>query len=286
MQLPYYITREDILASCRLALAEDVRDGDATTLAVVPDAARITAKFVARKSCVVCGIPVASAVFELLGGSIEFEARVEDGHNCEAGQCIAVVTGDARTILTGERTALNYMQRLSGIATITAKYVAALGETSTKLLDTRKTTPGLRLLEKYAVFCGGGQNHRIGLFDRIMIKDNHRELAKLLGPDSIACAVELCRRKYPELEIEVEADCLEEVSAAADAGVEYILLDNMSNEMMSEAIKLGNGRSKMEASGNITLERLPSLRNLGLDFISCGALTHSAPSVDIGLDIE
>ena len=141
------------------------------------------------------------------------------------------------------------------------------------------------MLEKYAVKVGGAQNHRFGLFDRIMIKDNHREMAKTVGEGSIAWAVRQCREKYPKLEIEIEADCLDEVRQAADAGVEYILLDNMSNDMMAEAIKIIAGRAKTEASGNITIERLPSLRNLGLDFISSGALTHSAPSIDIGLDI-
>ena len=177
------------------------------------------------------------------------------------------------------------MQRLSGIATMTRQYVLALGDSKTKLLDTRKTTPGLRMLEKYAVKVGGAQNHRFGLFDRIMIKDNHREMAKSVGEGSIAWAVRQCREKDPKLESEIEADNLDEVRQAADAGVEYILLDNMSNDMMVEAIKIIAGRAKTEASGNITLERLPSLRNLGLDFISSGALTHSVKSIDIGLDI-
>ena len=204
---------------------------------------------------------------------------------CKPGTELAVVCGKAQPILTGERCALNFMQRLSGIATMTRQYVLALGDSKTKLLDTRKTTPGLRMLEKYAVKVGGAQNHRFGLFDRIMIKDNHREMAKSVGEGSIAWAVRQCREKYPKLEIEIEADNLDEVRQAADAGVEYILLDNMSNEMMVEAIKIIAGRAKTEASGNITLERLPSLRNLGLDFISSGALTHSVRSIDIGLDI-
>ena len=260
--------------------------GDATTLAIVPADASVTARFVARKQCVVAGLPVAQTVFRMLDESVVFNSQMEDGDFCQAGQCMATVSGHARAILTGERTALNFLQRLGGIATLTRKYVEALGDSKTKLLDTRKTTPGLRLVEKYAVLCGGGQNHRIGLYDRIMIKDNHRELAKLLGPNSIAKAVELCRKNYPNLEIEVEADCLAEVRAAADSSVEYILLDNMTNEQMAEAIRVIAGRAKTEASGNITLERLPSLRNLGLDFVSSGALTHSAPAVDIGLDME
>jgi nicotinate-nucleotide pyrophosphorylase (carboxylating) len=198
---------------------------------------------------------------------------------------LAVVRGSARAILTGERTALNFVQRLCGIATLTRRYVEALGDCGTKILDTRKTTPGWRFLEKYAVRAGGGQNHRFGLYDRVMIKDNHRELAKLSGPDSIARAVSACRAAYPGLEVEVEADTLAEVQAAAAATVDYILLDNMSTEMMAEAVRLVGGRARLEASGGITLERLPGLAGLGLDFISVGALTHSAPAVDIGLDL-
>ena len=286
MKLPDYLKEDEIRRICRAALEEDVATGDATTLAIVPADASVTARFVARKQCVVAGLPVAQTVFRMLDESVVFNSQMEDGDFCQAGQCMATVSGHARAILTGERTALNFLQRLGGIATLTRKYVEALGDSKTKLLDTRKTTPGLRLVEKYAVLCGGGQNHRIGLYDRIMIKDNHRELAKLLGPNSIAKAVELCRKNYPNLEIEVEADCLAEVRAAADSSVEYILLDNMTNEQMAEAIRVIAGRAKTEASGNITLERLPSLRNLGLDFVSSGALTHSAPAVDIGLDME
>ena len=225
------------------------------------------------------------AIFHELDRSLDFQPLVQEGDFCKPGTELAVVCGKAQPILTGERCALNFMQRLSGIATMTRQYVLALGDSQTKLLDTRKTTPGLRMLEKYAVKVGGAQNHRFGLFDRIMIKDNHREMAKSVGEGSIAWAVRQCREKYPKLEIEIEADNLDEVRQAAYAGVEYILLDNMSNDMMVEAIKIIAGRAKTEASGNITLERLPSLRNLGLDFISSGALTHSVRSIDIGLDI-
>ena len=268
-----------------LALTEDIGSGDATTLAVVPAELRTTAHFVARKACVCSGLPVVQAVFAELDPSLTFTAHVADGDTCPAGTDLATIAGNARAILTGERVALNFIQRMSGIATMTHRYVEALGPSKTVLLDTRKTTPGLRMLEKYSVLMGGAQNHRIGLYDCIMIKDNHREMAKLTGPDSIARAVAACRKAYPNLEIEVEADCLEEVAQAADAGVEYILLDNMDNDTMVEAVRLVHGRAKTEASGNITLERLPSLANLGLDYISSGALTHSAPSIDIGLDI-
>jgi nicotinate-nucleotide pyrophosphorylase (carboxylating) len=270
----------------QLVLEEDVGSGDATTLAIVPEELCTEARFVVREDCVLAGLPVVEAVFRALSSKVKLKALVADGDFCAAGTTVASVTGPARAILTGERTALNFLQRLSGVATLTRRYVETLGDSRTVLLDTRKTTPGLRLLEKYAVKMGGAQNHRIGLYDRVMIKDNHRALAKWFGPDSIRRAVQACRDKYPALEIEVEADTLQDVRDAADCGVEYILLDNMSNETMAEAIKINAGRAKLEASGNITLERLPSLRNLGLDFVSVGALTHSAPSIDIGLDID
>lgn len=272
-------------ALCRQVIAEDVGSGDATTLAIVPADLQIEAHFVARQECVCCGLPVVAALFRELAADVVLECLAAEGELCQPGRRLATVRGNARAILTGERAALNFVQRLSGVATLTRTYVQALGDSPTRILDTRKTTPGLRLLEKYAVAVGGGQNHRIGLYDRIMIKDNHRELAKLSGPDSIARAVSLCRQKYPGLEIEVEADTLAEVAQAAACGVDYILLDNMSNAEMAEAIRLIAGRARTEASGGITLQRLPQLRHLGLDFISVGALTHSAPAVDIGLDI-
>ena len=267
-----------------LALTEDIGSGDATTLAVVPAELRTTAHFVARKACVCSGLPVVQAVFAELDPSLTFTAHVADGDTCPAGTDLATIAGNARAILTGERVALNFIQRMSGIATMTHRYVEALGPSKTVLLDTRKTPPGLRMLEQSSVLMGGAQHPRLGLYHRIMIKDNHREMAKLTGPDSIARAVAACRKAYPNLEIEVEADCLEEVAQAADAGVEYILLDNMDNDTMVEAVRLVHGRAKTEASGNITLERLPSLANLGLAYISSGAPTHSAPSTDIGLD--
>lgn len=202
------------------------------------------------------------------------------------GDKLAEISGPARGILIAERTALNFLQRLSGIATTSAKYAKALEGTRTVVLDTRKTTPGYRNLEKYAVAVGGATNHRIGLYDRVMIKDNHRELAAMEGPGGIARSVERARKFRPDLEIEVEADSLDEVREAADAGVEYIMLDNMSDEMMAEAVQIVNGRAKLEASGGITLERLPRIGKIGVDFVSAGALTHSVKAADISLDIE
>ena len=286
MTLPAYLTEAAIRDLCQRAIAEDVGPGDASTLAIVPPEQTVTASFVPRRPCVVAGMPILKILFAELSADVDFQVRVEDGQSAQAGETIAVASGNARAILTGERTALNLLQRLSGIATMTRRYVEALGDSRTVLLDTRKTTPGLRLFEKYAVLMGGGANHRLGLYDRIMLKDNHLALARLTGPDAVRRAVRQCRQKYPGLEIEVEADNLEDVRLAAEAGVEYILLDNMSNEEMAEAIRLIAGRARTEASGNITLERLPSLRNLGLDFVSSGALTHSATAIDIGLDIR
>ncbi len=279
------LNRSQLLNLVRAALAEDVGSGDATTLAVIPPELQTSAAMVTRQDCVCAGLPVAEMLFQELDRGLAFEALVAEGERCRAGQTLAAVRGSARAILTGERTALNFVQRLSGIATLTRRYVDALGNCRTRILDTRKTTPGLRLLEKYAVRLGGGQNHRFGLYDRVMIKDNHRELAKFAGPDSIRRAVAACRAAYPTLEVEVEADTLDDVSAAVAAGADHILLDNMSDEEMAEAVRRVGGRAQLEASGGITLERLPGLARLNLDFISVGALTHSAPAVDIGLDI-
>ena len=279
------LTRSLLLNLVRTALAEDVGSGDATTLAVVPAALQVSAAMVTRQPCVCAGLPVAEVLFEELDAALAFEAQVAEGERCAAGQTLAVVRGSARAILTGERTALNFVQRLCGIATLTRRYVDALGDSRTRILDTRKTTPGLRALEKYAVRQGGGQNHRYGLYDRIMIKDNHRELAKGTGPGSIRQAVAACRVAYPKLEVEVEADTLADVEAAVEAGADYILFDNMSDEEMVQGVRLVAGRALTEASGGITLERLPGLARLGLDFISVGALTHSASAVDIGLDL-
>ena len=279
------LNEENIERLCRMALEEDVGTGDITTLAIVPEAMQATAFFTTREDCVCCGLPVMMKLMKMLDKYMDITCHVSDGDFCLAGTRLATIKGSARAILTGERTALNFMQRLSGVATMTHKYVEALGDSKTKILDTRKTTPGYRELEKYAVAKGGGTNHRIGLYDRFMIKDNHRELAKMEGPDAIARAVEACRKYNGGLLVEVEADSVDDVIAATMAHADIILLDNMSNKVMAEAIKFIDGRCRTEASGGITLERLPSMANLGLDFISVGALTHSAPSIDIGLDM-
>ncbi|MDR0933069.1 MAG: carboxylating nicotinate-nucleotide diphosphorylase [Victivallales bacterium] len=278
--------RADLLIE--LALNEDLSTtGDVTTSSVVPEDATATALLRCKEPhMVLAGIQVAERVFKIVEPRLLFKAIREDGDVCEYGEIIAEISGPARGILVAERTALNFLQRLCGVATTARKYAEALEGTVTEVLDTRKTTPGFRNLEKYAVAIGGATNHRIGLYDRVMIKDNHRELAAMEGSGGIARSVKRAREKYPELEIEVEADSLEEVREAAESGAEYIMLDNMSDETMAEAVKIVAGRSKLEASGGITLERLPRIGKLGVDFVSSGALTHSVKAADISLDIE
>ena len=272
----------------KLAYEEDLENaGDTTTLAVIPAETQAKAILLCKENnMVLAGIAVAERVFRYLDADLKFTALKQDGDLCQKGDKLAVISGKAQSILTAERTALNFLQRLCGVASTSRKYAEALKGTACVALDTRKTTPGWRNLEKYAVQCGGSTNHRIGLFDRVMIKDNHRELAKLEGENSIERSVERCRKMFPDLEVEVEADSLEEVKHALNSGAEYILLDNMTNEEMAEAVKLANGKSLLEASGGITIERLPSIGQIGVDFVSAGALTHSVKSSDISLDIQ
>ena len=269
-----------------LSFDEDIKEGDATSLSVIPDNVKTTARFVTREQCVVAGLAIAERVFKKLDNEIEFNAKVQDGDLLKKGDIIAIVTGNAQALLTGERTALNFLQRLCGIATTSYNYVSALPKNSiTKILDTRKTTPSWRNIEKYAVAAGGATNHRIGLYDRVMIKDNHRELAGLEGEGGIKRSVKRARAMYPLLEVEVEADNLDEVKEAVDAKADYILLDNMTNEQMAEAVSINNGIAQLEASGGITIERIKEIGKLGVDFISVGALTHSVKAIDISLEI-
>lgn len=270
-----------------LALSEDLADrGDTTSKSVIPADARAFGVLYAKSDCVLAGLAVAEAVFKKLDPECEFKYILHDGDKCPAQTVIAEITGNAVAMLTAERTALNFIQRLCGVATMANAYAASVKESPMEVLDTRKTTPGWRNLEKYAVAVGGASNHRIGLFDRIMIKDNHREMAGMEGPGGILRSVERARAMYPDLEIEVEVDTLEELDEALQSGCEYILLDNMTTPMMAEAVKRNNGRAKLEASGNITIERLPEIAAVGVDFASSGALTHSVKSADISLDIK
>ena len=271
----------------KLALEEDFADrGDLTSLATIPIKKQVKAYFLVKEDCVCVGLDIVEEVFKQVDESLIFQSFVNDGDFCLKGTNVAVISGKARAILSGERIALNFMQHLLGIATETKKYVEALGNSKTKILDTRKTTPVYRQLEKYAVKMGGGVNHRFGLYDRMMIKDNHRQLNVVDGLADIKSMVNLCRQKYPDVEVEVEADTLEEVREAVKVRADYILLDNMTNEQMVEAIAINKGVCKLEASGGITLERIASLANLGLDYISVGALTHSVKAIDISLEIK
>jgi nicotinate-nucleotide pyrophosphorylase (carboxylating) len=271
-----------------LALAEDIGTGDITTLATVPDSATAEGTILAKQGAVISGIEVARLVFLIADPSVRFEALVDDGQRVEAFTPLARVSGSARSLLTVERTALNFMQRLCGVATITARYVAEIDGSDSRLVDTRKTTPGMRLLEKLAVRHGGGHNHRFGLADGVLIKDNH--LAAIGGPDRVAKAIRSTRALAPHtLRIEVEVATLDELDEAIAAGADAIMLDNMSNQQISEAVArrdASDRRILLEASGGVTLERIRGLAATRVDLISCGALTHSAPAIDISLDLE
>jgi len=270
-----------------LALTEDLSDvGDATSKSVIPEDTKAVAVLRCKEDLVCAGLPVAEQVFKKVCPDVKWTPLVKEGEFCKAFTAMAEVSGRAQDLLTAERTALNFLQRLCGVATSSKKYADALKDSDTKVLDTRKTTPGWRNLEKYAVDMGGATNHRIGLYDRIMIKDNHRELAGLEGEKGITRSVERARSMYPSLEVEVEADTLEEVAEAIEAKADYILLDNMTNEEMSEAVKMNKGRCMLEASGGITIERLPSIGKIGVDFVSVGALTHSVKASDISMEIK
>ena len=268
------------------ALAEDVGSGDVTTLATVPESAQSHAIMVAREPLVVAGLAWAEEAFRHVSPQVRIEATAQDGQHVGAGQVLLRVEGPSRALLTAERVALNFAQRLSGVATITARFVEAVRGTKAHILDTRKTTPGWRIFEKYAVACGGGTNHRIGLFDLVLIKDNHLAALRDAKPSAIAAAVQRARTAYPQIRVEVEADTFEQARQAADAGADIILLDNMTTEQLREAVHLVGGRAKLEASGGVTLDTVRAIAETGVDFISVGAITHSARAVDIALDFE
>jgi len=266
----------------RRALEEDVGDGDVTTEAIVPAHLQARGTFLVKSEGVLAGLEVAFEVFRQLekGPVGSFAVRVRDGEWCRPGTEVADIVAPARTLLVGERTALNYLQRLSGIATLSRRFAEAANGRIT-ILDTRKTTPTLRALEKYAVRVGGGANHRGGLFDAILIKDNHIALA-----GGVKAAIDRARGHRPGMPIEIEAATLHDVDRALAGGAEVILLDNMSTADIRIAVARAAGRAKTEISGGVTLERLPELAATGADFVSVGALTHSAPAIDISFDIE
>lgn len=277
---------EEVRRAVELALAEDIGSGDVTTLAVVPAASTAKAVMRARESLVVAGLDLAERAFRVQSSELRIEAEAQDGQRLQPGQMLLTISGLARPILTAERVALNFIQRLSGIATLTAQFVEAIKGTRARILDTRKTTPGWRHLEKYAVRCGGGQNHRAGLFDMVLIKDNHLAALQTASPNPVAAALQRARQKYPSLKIEVETDTLEQVQQAVDAGADLILLDNMKPEQLRLAVQKCGGRAQTEASGGVSLASVRAIAEAGVDFISVGALTHSARAVDIGLDFE
>lgn len=268
-----------ILDTIQRALAEDIGAGDATTLSIVPPDATMRGQIIAKQDGIIAGLDVARAAYELLDSAVEFSPQLADGSRVARAGVLALVSGRTSSLLTAERTALNFLGRMSGIATLTRQFVDAVAGTRAVILDTRKTAPGLRAVDKLAVKLGGGGNHRIGLYDMILIKDNHIDHA-----GGIEEAVRRAKAARSGLPIEVEARTMNDVRVALSLGVERILLDNMSVEMMAEAVRLTNGRAKLEASGNVTLETVRRIAETGVDFISVGALTHSAKVFDASFD--
>jgi nicotinate-nucleotide pyrophosphorylase (carboxylating) len=270
-------------AIVRAALDEDRACDDATTLSVVPAGLRASAALVARASGVLAGLPLVETVFKVLDATVTLRELAPDGTRVSANQAVLEIEGTARAMLSGERVALNFIQRLSGIATLTARYVDAVRGTRAKILDTRKTTPGLRVLERYAVRCGGGTNHRADLAAAVLIKDNH--LAAIGG--DVALAIRRARAGAPSgMQVEVECDRREQVAIGLAAGADVIMLDNMSCDEMRACVELVSGGAILEASGGITLENVRAVAETGVDWISIGALTHSAPSLDLALDFH
>jgi len=269
----------------RLAITEDLEDGDVTTEALIDAGWQGKAFFLIKADGILAGLNIAGRVFQKIDPAIKMQILIDDGNKVQSGDIVAKVAGCLGSILKGERIALNFLQRLSGIATETARYVAAVSGLPVKILDTRKTTPGLRLLEKYAVSMGGGQNHRMSLSDAVLIKDNHLESLYARGV-KIGDIIKKARKAAPGIKLEVETRTLEEVTRAAAAVPDIIMLDNMSLDLMREAVKIINKHCLLEASGNITLDNVRAVAETGVDFISIGALTHSVKALDISLEYE
>jgi nicotinate-nucleotide pyrophosphorylase (carboxylating) len=281
MKLPDISKRRDVQELIARALAEDIGCCDVTSEALVPAQATARAVIIARDSYIVAGTKVAESVFRMVDRRIRCVNEIEDGRRVRKGQAIMTIRGSARSILTAERTALNFMQRMTGIATLTGRFVAKVRRHGTIILDTRKTTPMLRSLEKYAVLCGGGRNHRMGLFDMALIKDNHRALwGRELGR-----AIAAIRKRFPKVEIEVEVENERELESALRARPEWVLLDNMTAERMRRCLKICRGRALLEASGGITLKNVARVAATGVDAISIGCLTHSAAAADLSLEM-
>ena len=270
----------------RRALEEDVGGGDVTSLSVIPEAARGRAVILSRGHYVVSGLDVAGAVFTSVDPSLRCQYRVSDGTAVKPDDALMTIEGPIRGILTGERTALNFMQRLTGIATRTREFVDKVKPYGTIILDTRKTTPTLRILEKYAVTCGGGTNHRMGLYDMVLIKDNHRRLWQAAGISNLQGAVAAAREKFPGVPVEVEVESEHELRDALRAGPEWIMLDNVEPDRMRDCVAICAKRCKLEASGGVTLATVGAIAATGVDAISVGGLTHSAPAADLSLELE
>lgn len=266
----------EIILAIKRSLEEDIGSGDVTSDNIFPPDSKMAGQIIAKQDGIIAGLVISQAVYAHYDNSVVFEAKTDDGTRVKSGQVIAVVSGPALSLLTAERTALNFLGRISGIATLTRQFVTEVAGTKAVILDTRKTAPGLRRVDKMAVLHGGGENHRMGLFDMILIKDNHIDFA-----GSISAAVQKARESGEQIEIEVEARTLEHVKEALTLDVERILLDNMSLDMMREAVQVANGMAKLEASGNVTLQTVRDIAETGVDYISVGALTHSVKVFDV-----
>ncbi|MFZ9212496.1 MAG: carboxylating nicotinate-nucleotide diphosphorylase [Candidatus Nanopelagicales bacterium] len=273
---------ELVLALVELAISEDLMGGtDVTSLSTIPETQISEMDLVARKKGVISGIDIASLVFLSINSKIDIDQKVKDGSKVEEKQCLLTAKGRTIDLLTAERTALNFLSHLSGIATLTNKWVKEISSTSATIRDTRKTTPGLRILEKYAVRCGGGKNHRMSLNDQALIKDNH-----IFAAGSIQKAIEKVKDKFPNLELEIEVDNLEQLQDVLKTDIKLILLDNFSIEDLEKAVSLNSKKAKLEASGGIIFENALKIAQTGVDYLAIGALTHSAPVLDIGGDLR
>ncbi|MFP4611032.1 MAG: carboxylating nicotinate-nucleotide diphosphorylase [Thiohalophilus sp.] len=278
--MPFTVLPEKIQQQVELALDEDIGSGDVTA-ALLPEADQVDAQVICRQSAIIAGQAWFDEVFRQLDPAINIRWQVDDGERVEPEQLLCELHGPVRSLLTGERTALNFLQALSGTATSVRHYVEQIADTGARILDTRKTLPGLRLAQKYAVSCGGGSNHRIGLYDMVLIKENH-----IIAAGSMLKAVNTARRSSPQLEVEVEVETLEQLEQALEAGVERVLLDNMSLKTLEQAVSLNSGRAILEASGGITLENIRDVARTGVDFISIGALTKDVKAVDLSMRIS
>ena len=278
----------------RLAKAEDLEGAgllqtfphqlDVTSDAMLEPGLKGCSRLMARKDLIVCGVELVPLVLDVYGGNCRFDAACADGDSLLKGQCIGTLEGDVREMLQAERVLLNFLQKLSGIATLTATYVDALKGSQTRVLDTRKTTPGYRILEKYATACGGGWNHRRGLYEWILVKDNHLSGANATEGEALADKVRRAKQKYPDVWVEVEVDRMEQIPPVLEAGADIVMLDNFDNMQLADAVKLVAGRAITEASGGIELDRLPAIGKTGVDFVSTGATIHQSQWIDIGLD--